>query len=402
MNPTAAVHRSALVIDDQPDVRDYLRAVLEQSGIGTVLTVGTGRDALIAVTQPGARFDLILCDLQMPDSDGVETLHAFAALGLKTWFVIMSVAESRIIETVGMLAEAQGLHVLGTLQKPIDVGQVTALIARMTEIAPAKRQETVAAPEADLSDAFLRGELRLFYQPKIHMRTRRVVAAEALVRWQHPTLGLFQPNAFVPMIERSVDFSALLNDYALQTAIACSGRWHAEGRTLRVAINLSASAFDRLDLPDRIERLAQLAGVPNDWITLEVTETQVATDATRMSQVTTRLRLKHFNLSIDDFGTGVSGLSQLRKLPFSELKIDRQFVDGCSRSPTQRSVVEASLALARDLGMTAVAEGVDDESDWNLLLSLGCDLVQGYYIARPMTEEALHEWVTEWDERNAS
>ena len=210
--------------------------------------------------------------------------------------------------------------------------------------------------------ARLRGELRLFYQPKVHMRTRQFVAVEALVRWQHPTLGLFPPGAFVPMIEKSTDLTSLLNDYAMQAAIDCAGRWLAGGREVHVAINLSASAFDRLDLPERIEVLTRKAGIPNELVTLEVTETQVARDPIHMSEVATRLRLKRFSLSVDDFGTGQSGLSQLRKLPFNELKIDRQFVDGCARSATKRSVVEASLALARDLGMTAVAEGIEQQA----------------------------------------
>jgi EAL domain-containing protein (putative c-di-GMP-specific phosphodiesterase class I) len=113
-------------------------------------------------------------------------------------------------------------------------------------------------------------------------------------------------------------------------------------------------------------------------------------------RVASRLRLKRFHLSIDDFGTGQSGLSQLRKLPFDELKIDRQFVDGCTVSITQRSVVEASLALARDLGMTSVAEGVEAEADWDLLHRLGCDVAQGYYVGRPMSEGDLGKWADRW------
>jgi EAL domain-containing protein (putative c-di-GMP-specific phosphodiesterase class I) len=121
----------------------------------------------------------------------------------------------------------------------------------------------------------------------------------------------------------------------------------------------------------------------------------------RLIDVATRLRLKGFTLSIDDFGTGQSGLSKLQKLPFNELKIDRQFVNGCSQSTTQRSVVEASLALARSLKMVSVAEGVQDRPDWDLLGQLGCDVVQGYFIARPMSEEGLEAWTTQWTLRES-
>jgi EAL domain-containing protein (putative c-di-GMP-specific phosphodiesterase class I) len=163
-----------------------------------------------------------------------------------------------------------------------------------------------------------------------------------------------------------------------------------------VAINLSVRTFDRIDLPERIESLARDAHVPPERITLEVSETQVARDAIKMVDVATRLRLKGFRLSIDDFGTGQSGLSQLQRLPFSELKIDRRFVDGCSTSSTKRSVVEASLTLARNLKMTSVAKGVQQRPDWDLLDELGCDMMQGFMIARPMTEEGLEAWAAQW------
>ncbi|MBI3504683.1 MAG: EAL domain-containing protein [Proteobacteria bacterium] len=178
--------------------------------------------------------------------------------------------------------------------------------------------------------------------------------------------------------------------------MATAGRWRSSQRELPVAINLSIRAFDWLDLPERVEMFAVDASVPPDWITLEITETHVERDLVRLLDVATRLRLKGFNLSIDDFGTGQSGLSKLHRLPFNELKIDRQFVHGCSHSNSARSVVEASLALARSLRMTAVAEGIQQRPDWDLLAGLGCEVMQGYFIARPMTEEGLAAWAAHW------
>jgi EAL domain-containing protein (putative c-di-GMP-specific phosphodiesterase class I) len=159
-----------------------------------------------------------------------------------------------------------------------------------------------------------------------------------------------------------------------------------------VAINMSRRAFDRLDLPEWIEAVCIENHVPAGHVTLEITETAVVHDVIRLLDVATRLRLRGFHLSIDDFGTGESGLSQLKRLPFTELKIDREFVDGCSRSVTQRSVVEASLSLARSLGMTAVAEGVQFLADWRVLAEMGCDIVQGFYVAQPMGENHLAAW----------
>ena len=388
-----------LVIDDQSHVRNWVRTVLKNAGVTNVTEASNGGEAMAAVTQPGAWFDLVLCDLRMPERDGIETIRAFAALGLESAFAIMSVEEERVIETAGMLAEVQGLRVLGTVAKPLTAEKLDALFAKMRDVTPPRAVDAKMAPEADLTNAFLRQELQLVYQPKIWMRTGKFAGVESLVRWKHPALGLFQPNLFVPLMEGSDDLSASLTDFSLRESIACVGRWREAGRELRIAVNVSARAFDRLDLPERANAMCLEHKVEPEWITLELTETYIARDPVRLIDVATRLRLKGFSLSIDDFGTGQSGLSKLQKLPFNELKIDRQFVNGCSQSTTQRSVVEASLALARSLKMTSVAEGVQHRPDWDLLMQLGCDVMQGYFIARPMSEEGLEAWAMQWEMR---
>jgi EAL domain-containing protein (putative c-di-GMP-specific phosphodiesterase class I) len=392
---------TVLVIDDQSHVRGWVRTVLKSAGVTRVSEASDGGQALAEVTQPGAWFDLILCDLRMPERDGIETIRAFAALGLESAIAIMSVEEERVIETAGMLAEVQGLRLLGTVAKPLTREKLEQLFAKMREVVPEHADETKMAPESDLMNAFIRQELTLMYQPKLWMRTGKFAGVESLVRWKHPELGVFQPNSFVPLMEGSEDLSASLTDFSLRESIACIGRWRDAGRELRVAVNLSARAFDRLDLPERVNAMCLEHHVEPECVTLELTETYVARDAVRLIDVATRLRLKGFSLSIDDFGTGQSGLSKLQKLPFNELKIDRQFVNGCSQSSTQRSVVEASLALARSLKMVSVAEGVQYRPDWDLLNQLGCDVMQGYFIARPMTEEGLEAWAMQWMMREA-
>ena len=389
-------------MDDQSHVRDWGRGVLGGMGISHVTEASDGRDALAKVTAPGAHFDLILCDLGMPERDGIETIRAIAALNLDSAIAIVSMEEERLIEMAAKLVEAQGLRLVGAITKPLNAEKIDLILARMrVEWAP-RTSDSFVAPVFDLADAFVKHELRLEYQPKIELKTMRIAGVESLVRWKHPTLGMIQPGAFVPFIEGSEAYSALLVDFSLEEGIACVGRWLARGHELRMAVNLSARAFDRLDLPERIANLALKNGVPNEMIILEVTETQVARDAVRMLDVTTRLRLKRFGLSVDDFGTGHSGLQQLQALPFSELKIDRQFVDGCSSSSAKQSVVEASLALARNLKLVSVAEGVQTKADWDFLRELGCDLAQGFYIARPMSEEGLETWAAQWVAREGS
>jgi EAL domain-containing protein (putative c-di-GMP-specific phosphodiesterase class I) len=385
-----------LIVDDQSHVRNWVRTVLKGAGVHDVTEASDGSQALAAVTHPGASFDLILCDLRMPERDGIEVIRAFAALGIESAIAIMSVEEERVIETAGMLAQVQGLRLLGTVAKPLTPEKLELLLDKLHEVVPNRPDEHKMAPESDLTNAFIRQELQLVYQPKIWMHTGKFAGVESLVRWKHPALGLFQPGSFVPLMESSEDLSASLTEFSLRESIACVGRWREAGRELRVAVNLSARAFDRLDLPERLNAMCLEHRVEPDCITLELTETYVARDAVRLIDVATRLRLKGFTLSIDDFGTGQSGLSKLQRLPFNELKIDRQFVNGCSQSTSQRSVVEASLALARSLKMLSVAEGVQQRSDWDLLNGLGCDVAQGYFIARPMSEEGLEAWAMQW------
>ncbi len=393
-----------LVVDDQEHVRRWVRSVLKNVGITDVTEATDGKVAFDLVSSAGERaehYDLILCDLRMPGRDGIETIRSFSGLHLDSAIAIMSIEEERVIETAGILAEVQGLRLLGTISKPLTAAKITPILEKMRHAKAPLADPVDPVPSRDLRLAFENQEFQLLYQPKVRMLTGEFAGVEALIRWNHPELGLLDPAHFIEDIESDDEYVRWLTDWCLETAIATAGRWRNSGRELSVAINLSVRAFDRLDLPERVEMFALDAGVPPDWITLEITETHVERDVIKLLDVATRLRLKGFNLSIDDFGTGQSGLSKLHRLPFNELKIDRQFVHGCSHSNSLRSVVEASLALARSLRMTAVAEGIQLRPDWDLLAGLGCEVMQGFFIARPMTEEGLSAWAAHWS-RTAS
>ena len=156
-----------------------------------------------------------------------------------------------------------------------------------------------------------------------------------------------------------------------------------------------------LNFPDTVAQLATEAGVPLPSLVLEVTESRLMQDVRAPLDILSRLRLKRVGLSIDDFGTGHSSLAQLRDIPFDELKLDRSFINGAARDSSLRAIIEATLAIARQLGMKAVAEGVEDRSDWDCLRELGCDVAQGYFIAHPMPGDALPAWRARWELRRA-
>ncbi|MBI2406677.1 MAG: EAL domain-containing response regulator [Gemmatimonadetes bacterium] len=385
-----------LVVDDQEHVRKWIRRVLQQFDVTRVTEAEDGRAGLALVTEPGAEFDLIICDLKMPNIDGVEFIRALSALRIQTSVVLLSMQGERVLETSALLATEHGLRVLGAIAKPLNEEKLLPLLQAAVEeplqpspAPPRLSQDTLRAVLTD-------GTLHMLYQPVIAMATGDFAGVEALVRWTHPVHGLVGPDLFAGVCEESDSLSDWLLASTLRETLAFMGRWTATGQPIKAAINVHAKAFDRIDLPERLLAEVQRAGVDPRQVTLELTERSVATDALRMLDVATRLRLKGFSLAIDDFGSGHAGLAQLRRLPFNVLKVDHQFVNGAAESPSKRSVLEASIALARNLSMTSVAEGVQTRDDWDLLQALGCEQMQGYFIARPMPEVGLSAWATQW------
>ncbi|MCC7195094.1 MAG: EAL domain-containing response regulator [Gemmatimonadaceae bacterium] len=385
-----------LVVDDQEHVRKWIRRTLGQFEVTRVSEAEDGRSALALVTEPGAEFDVIICDLKMPNIDGVEFLRALSAVRAQAAVIISTMEGDRVLETSAMFASELGLRVLGTVAKPLNADKLRPLLLAAVEESRADAPAPPHISHDTLRRLLTEGKLQVLYQPIIGMKSGDFTGVEALVRWSHPAHGLVGPDVFTGICEESDTLGEWLLATSLREVLAFAGRWSTGGQPIHVSINVHAKAFDRVDLPERLLAEVQAAGVEATQVTLELTERSIANDALRMLDVATRLRLKGFSLAIDDFGTGHSGLTQLRRLPFDVLKIDKQFANGAAQSPSKRSVAEASIALARNLGMTSVAEGVQQRDDWDLLQSLGCDRMQGYFIAKPMPEEGLAAWAAHW------
>nr|MBA2483750.1 EAL domain-containing protein [Nitrosomonas sp.] len=251
----------------------------------------------------------------------------------------------------------------------------------------------------EINAAIIQKQLVNYYQPKVSVANGKVIGVETLVRWHHPDDGLVTPDQFIPNAEAH----GLINDLTrlvLIGALEQANRWKESGLELRVAINVSMDNLASLDFQDLVVELAAKAGVPPKNVVLEVTESQLMKDTRVPLEILTRLRLKRFHLSIDDFGTGHSSLAQLRDIPFDELKIDQGFVHHAWTDETLRAMYDASLALARQLEIeVVVAEGVEDQNDWDFVRRTGCDLAQGNYISLPMQASAFSDWLKEWQKR---
>lgn len=390
-----------LVLDDDPFVLKLLARQLAGLGVPDVELFTSGEAALAAVERNYAA-DLVLVDLNMPGMDGVEFLRHLGERGYPGSLALVSGEDLRILETAERLAGGHGLHVLGHLTKPVAPQTLQDLLARWRSRAAARPVRSKKAYDAqEVRRAIEQHELLNYYQPKVELATGELRGVETLVRWLHPEDGLVFPDQFIGVAEEHGLIDALTR-VVLSGALAQAQRWRAGGLSLRVAVNVSMDNLRRLDFADFVaSEVARHGLAPSDLI-LEVTESRLMQDAQNTLDVLTRLRIKRFSLSIDDFGTGHSSLAQLRNIPFDELKIDKGFVHRAGQDNTRGAIFEASLNIARQLGMKSVAEGVEDVADWAFLQSTGCDLAQGYFIAQPMPGGALPAWRDDWQGRYAA
>jgi EAL domain-containing protein (putative c-di-GMP-specific phosphodiesterase class I) len=243
-----------------------------------------------------------------------------------------------------------------------------------------------------LREALETDQLVPHYQPQLDLRTGRITGVEALVRWEHPDRGLLTPDAFLALAEQA----GLMRRLALgvlERSLRDLRCWRAAGHDLTVAVNLSVSNLQDVALPEQVAMLLDATGVPAGALTLEITEDVLMADAARSSQVLAALRTLGVRLSIDDYGTGYSSLSYLRALPVNELKVDRSFVGQLTSDPRAAAIVRSTLQLGRELGMTIVVEGVEDAGALEALRERGCDVAQGYHVARPMPAGAFPGWL---------
>lgn len=245
---------------------------------------------------------------------------------------------------------------------------------------------------AGLRSAIAAGDLRVHYQPKVDPRTGATTGAEALVRWRHPDLGHVGPDEFVPLAEHS-GLIHPLTVFVLDSALEQCAAWRRTTPTFTIAVNLSTRSLQDPDLVHRVRGALERASLPPSALTLEITETAVMTDLAHSLAVLHALRAMGVSLSIDDYGTGQSSLAYLKNLPVHEVKVDRSFVSGIVTDRGDAAIVRSTLALAHELGLRVVAEGIEDQATLELLGSWGCDTVQGYHLSRPLSEDAFTGWL---------
>ena len=388
-----------LAVDDDPFALRTIGYVLNRIGVASVASCDNGPAGLAVLDSGDDPVDVIVLDLNMPGMDGIEFIRQLVARRYPGGIVLLSGEDETTLQSAETLLRAHQLHALGHLHKPVEAGQLALLLRRWRPgDGPPGAASAADYLAQDVGGAIDRGELVAHYQPQVSVATGRLVGVETLVRWQHPRDGLVYPNRFIAVAEAH-GLIDRVTDAVLLQAVTQARAWREAGLDLRVAINLSMQTLSALDFPDRLQSLVDAAGVAPADLVLEVTESRLMVDPSSALDVLTRLRMKRFRLSIDDFGTGHSSLAQLRDVPVDELKVDRGFVHGASGNPKLAAIFTASQGLARQLNLDFVAEGVDNDADWLFLRRTGCDFAQGYFVARPMPADQLPLWIESWQSR---
>jgi EAL domain-containing protein (putative c-di-GMP-specific phosphodiesterase class I)/FixJ family two-component response regulator len=341
--------------------------------------------------------DIITIDLVMPELDGVEIMRLLADRKSKAKIIISSGMGTRVLDAAQRSAQEHGLSIAGIISKPISKEALRSLISQESERDEPRSAEKNAVHgteyeiiKEDIQNALNRHEFVMAYQPKIACKSGAMAGLEALVRWRHPDKGIVMPDSFIPLFEETgliEDLTAQVFDQSLE--------WFSSAfpePDVHLSLNLSAKSLVDIHLADQLAILCQQYQIAPKRIVLELTETSAMVDPILSLDLMTRIRMKGFQLSIDDFGTGYSSMVQLVRLPFSEIKVDKSFVMLAKQTKESFAVIKSIIDIGHSLGLRVTAEGVDDHSTLNYLNTLGCDLAQGYFIARPMWGDAVRSW----------
>lgn len=388
---------SVMVVEDDSFQRRMLVRMLADMGVKKIDQAPEGHTALNILLDRIEPIDIVISDLDMPTMDGMELIRHLGEQKSAESVIVTSGLDLNLINSVETMARAYGINLLGGIEKPVTLPKLGRLFKRYL-LDGASKEVGVAEPIFSL-DEIREGidslEFYPYYQPKVEIATGRVVGAEALVRWIHPKYGIIAPANFIPQIEEADLVDALTWNILAGAATHCR-RLRENGFDMTIAVNLSLKSLTNTGIAERVMEILRGAGVEPCHIILEVTETAAISNVGHVLENLARLRMKGLGLAIDDYGTGYSSMQQLSRIPFTELKIDRSFIADAARQERLKVMVSASLDMTRKLGLKSVAEGVENRTDWELLVRLKCDIAQGYFIAKPMPYETLCEWVPQW------
>jgi EAL domain-containing protein (putative c-di-GMP-specific phosphodiesterase class I)/CheY-like chemotaxis protein len=390
-------HLHFLVAEADPIQRRALTDALAQLGATRVTDVPDA-PMVLRTLQAGfsPKIDVAIVDLALGGMDGMELLRAIAALQSKVSVIVTGAQPAGVLFSVETLVQAHGVELLGTLAKPVGAARLKALLDNYQP--PARAPAAEPGPRfsfAEVGAGLQKRQFEPFFQPKIELSTGHVTGLETFARWRHPEHGVLGPGAFIGALEqhRRVDF---LDWTMIELSVERCRKFHDQGIPISISLNLAPATLAHPNFVRQIASCMKRHGVLPDYLSFEMTENAILDFDVDFIERLVRLRMMGFGLAIDDYGTGRSNLQLLARIPFSELKIDRSFVDGASKKRPLGTVLKSCLGLAHSLDRTSCAVGVETRQDWDFLQELGCTYAQGYHIANPMAADAFPGWLEDW------
>ena len=391
-----------IVLDDETRIASLIATLArERRWTVGVATSGTDFQSLYSAKVP----DAIMLDLRLGSSDGVEQLRFLQARNYRGAVVLMSGFDQRVLASAQQVGRSLGLRIVNVLEKPARVTRIRDVLKELeTQLEPLPVLDPTDshATELDsirpegLAEAMDRGEMELYLQPILNAANLSVVRLEGLIRWRPPGHGIVLPDKFISVAERDPAVIDRLTFFVIKTALEQYLRLRENGCAVPIAVNISGMNLRSLDFPDRLAELVAQAGAPPSALALEITESVAMRDRGPIIDILTRLRLKGFELAIDDLGTGHSSLEALKEMPFSEIKIDKSFVMDALKSRTSLAIVTSIVDLAGRMGVVCTAEGVESDDIAVLVTNLGIDHLQGYFYSRPIPFGNLVVWLSTW------
>ncbi|MGD8111646.1 EAL domain-containing response regulator [Vibrio sp. TRT 17S01] len=369
-----------LILDDSPLQQHGTLLQLKACGIENATLAGSGQEALSLCAQQ--QFDLLICDLSMPHMDGLHFLKKLNLTGYNAAICILSGMDDGVLKTASTMCKLMDFSFVTALEKP---ATRDALFNLLTEINRTERPKNcIAQPlditEQDLISAIQNRELVNYYQPKFSFNSMKLKGCEVLVRWQHPKYGIIGPAHFMPLVFQYGLQNSLFDCVLEQTVIAAA---QTSGSCI-FSVNATQTNIETENFADTILQQCRHHGVPPSHIIIELTEHEVTELSPTMLEQLARIRMNGIGLSLDDFGTGYSSLLKLSQLPFTEIKIDKEFVTTCTYDIRTQSIVEMICGLAKSMNLRIVAEGVEDQATWDYLKRVGVGLCQGSLTGMPM------------------
>jgi len=386
-----------LVAEGDMIQRQALADILVHMGVGRITQVPDGHTALRHFDNGiDPAVDIGIIDLSLPGMDALELIRRLSEARCQAGIIVVGAQTSAVLFSVETMAIAYGINMLGAIAKPVVPARLEALLNNYSPLEAARICR--AGPIFSFSEVG-RGlqarEFDPFFQPKIELETGQVKGLEMFARWRHPQHGVLGPACFMKALEdnQRVDF---LDWSMIEKSVAAARTLHDQGIPISFSINVDQVTLAHPQFIEQITACLERHRILADYITFEMTESAVLTTDPHFLERLLRLRMLGFGLAIDDYGTGRSNLQLLARIPFSELKIDRSFVDGASKKQAIGTVLRSCLGLARSLERRSVAVGVETKQDWDFLQGLGCTYAQGYYIAKPMPVEEFPGWLKDW------